>query len=254
MTTPTHAHPAAPRPVNPHEGSQRAADAFTADIISWQAAAPGRRPPGPAADFTREAVSTLEGVPGLAAAARAEVERLHGDDTIAPEGKSRLIGERISKLETDIATAQARARANATQAHAEYTQAALGQVPKADQLAAREDLKIFLAGLAPADVPARVAELASRDDHVGWLAAGNVGAMLIEASGTDRSTAGHYRKLAQRNAMAAAAASADQARAQAAAHAAHLSRLTGTLDWPSSLSRIAADELRRRTGQVRRPG
>lgn len=244
-----------PKETDPYELTKRTAGGFSDDLASWQADAPRRRiGDGAGNDAMREALAALQAVTGKATSAITATETLAANDQIPVEGKRRVMREHIEAMPQQIQAQADRARIQATQAAAEFTQAALGKVPKADQMAARADLQMFLQDVPADQRPARIAELAGRDDHVGWLAASETGRMAMEASGADPRTIRDMHAKATRAALAAARKSSDEDRRTAAAYVDHLDKLTGTIDWAHSVARVAGSELRRRHGFTQLPG
>ncbi|HEY7433109.1 MAG TPA: hypothetical protein VH641_20510 [Streptosporangiaceae bacterium] len=205
--------------------------------------------PGEAAKLVRDASQIIARQPETARQAILAAERIAADDRIAAEGKRRLLAETADQAHKSLSEARDQIDHHIALAEAELTVAAMPTLTKGNELLARTDAEMMLAGVPAGQLGTQMMELARGDDlDVAALVAGPWGRKRLAASGLKGQDLEQAHKAVTGAAVAAAAASSDEGRRAAARHLATLATLRGQRDAIGSLARITASSMRQRHG------
>ncbi|MBO3674865.1 hypothetical protein [Streptomyces sp. NEAU-YJ-81] len=200
--------------------AQSVADTASRFLSEFSAAAPrGYEMGADIRGLVNNLTNTVSGTISLAAQAGRESAAILADDTLYPEGRSRLAREAKESARAKVAEADAAFDVKYTVAEAALYQAARPVVPKAETASARMDAQMLLDGaLNRKDVSiSRVLQrLAGRQDAVGALVSSDWLEDYAVARGIDTEILEPAKVLIQHSALEGAAKSGDPERSAAA--------------------------------------
>ncbi|KUO21468.1 hypothetical protein [Streptomyces dysideae] len=204
---------------------------------------PGRELPAEGRAKLADAMKIVNSYMPLAKSAHGALEKLRLDDTMALEGKKRMMQELLTDAEQKIVDKQRTADNQATVARASFVVSAFRKLPKGQEAIARQDARMILeASPHPA---VRLAQLALRQDDVGALVVTQWGHDYLEARGVEEHEIKATQELVIHHALVGAAEQAeDQERSAAARGALAANSVIGLNDGAASAAHGLFDSMR----------